>query len=113
MYNNNSIILNKDCFGERYITKINEFAAMVTSDWKKHLVLEAAITYQLYYMWSDKCVIDSTINDVYKFCWNYGCTASSFWENSKLNFLYMTRSTLDAGIVWFEGVPEDKQKDKE
>jgi hypothetical protein len=112
MYSNDSIVLNKDCFGERYVTKINEFAAMVTSDWTRHWVLECAIIYQLYYMWSDKCTIDSTINDLYNFCFVYGCTASSFWENSKLNILYMNAAVIDAAIVWFEGVPENKQMEK-
>lgn len=113
MYNKKSIVLHKDCFGKRYVTKVNEFAAMAISDWKKHWVLEVAIMYQLYYMWSDKCTIDNVINDVYNFCWNNGCTASSFWENSQLNFLYMTRAVLDAAIVWFEGVPDDKFLEQE
>ena len=108
MYKNESIVLNKDCFGERYVTKINEFAAMIKSNWQDHIVLEIAIIYQLFYMWSDKCKIDSTINDLHVFCWNYGCTANEMWEHTELNFLYMTRAMIDAAIVWFEGVPEDK-----
>ena len=75
MYNNDTIVLDEDCFGSRYVTKINEFAAMVTSDWSKHWVLEIAIIYQIYYMWSNKCRIDETINEVYIYCWNYGCNA--------------------------------------
>ena len=113
MYKNDSIVLNKDCFGSRYVTKINEFAAMIQSDWAKHWVLEGAIMYQLYYMWSDKCTIDSTINEVYIYCWNHGCTASSFWNNTKLNFLYMTRAIIDSLIVWFEGVPTNKLEEKD
>jgi len=108
MYMNDSIVLNKDCFGQRYVTKINEFAAMIQSDWKKHWVLELSVIYQLYFMWSDKCKIDQTFNDVYIYCWNYDCKATNFWENSKLNFLYMLRAILDAAIVWVEGVPDDK-----
>ena len=111
MYMNDSIVLHKDCFGERYVTKINEFAAMIKSDWMKHWVLEGAIIYQLYYMWSDKCKIDSTINDVYVFCWNNGCAAGELWNHAELNFLYMTRALIDAAIVWFEGIPEDKLAD--
>ena len=53
MYMNDSIVLHQDCFGPKYVTKINEFAAMVTSDWMKHWVLEGAIIYQIYYMWSN------------------------------------------------------------
>ena len=45
MYMNDSIVLHKDCFGSRYVTKINEFAAMIQSDWAKHWVLEGAIIY--------------------------------------------------------------------
>ena len=59
-------------------------------------------------MWSDKCKIDTTINDVYTYCWNYGCTTQELWEHTELNILYMTRALIDAAIVWFEGIPEDK-----
>jgi hypothetical protein len=86
---------------------------MAKSDWAKHWILEVAIMYQLYYMGSNKCTLDETINDVYKFCWVNGCTTSSFWTNAQLNFLYMTRSVLDAAIVWMEGVPENKFAEKE
>ena len=72
MYGNTSIELNPDCFGPRFVTKINEFAAMIKSDPWKHWMLEVAIIYQLYFMWSDKCKIDMTINDVYVYLWNYG-----------------------------------------
>ena len=58
MYMNDSIVLSEHCFGSRYVTKINEFAAMVKSDPWEHWVLELAIIYQLYYMASDKCKID-------------------------------------------------------
>ena len=59
-------------------------------------------------MWSDKCQIDNTFNDVYVYCWNEGCALDELWSHTELNFLYMTRAVLDAMIVWFEGIPEDK-----
>ena len=34
-------------------------------------------------------------------------------EHAELNFLYMTRAMIDAAIVWYEGVPEDKLQDAE
>jgi len=58
MYMNDSIVLNEDCFGSKYVTKINEFAAMCEHDFWKNIFQEMAIIYQLYYMWGEKCKID-------------------------------------------------------
>ena len=113
MYSNDSIVLDEDCFGPRFVTKINEFAAMIKSDPWKHWMLELAIIYQLYFMWSDKCSIDQTINDLYIYMWNYGFEPIMLWENLLENFLYMTRALIDAAIVWYEGVPEDTEHDIE
>jgi hypothetical protein len=107
-YSNSSITLSPDCFGSRYVRKLNEFTAMIKSDWSRHWVLEIAIIYQLYYMWSDKCTIDDTIKDIYDFCWTHECTFGGFWHNTKFNSLYMSRALIDAAIVWVEGVPQEK-----
>ena len=64
-------------------------------------------------MWSDKCKIDETFKDFYLYCWNKGCYSDEIVGNTKLNFLYMTRALLDALIVWYEGVPEDKTQEPE
>ena len=111
---NDSIELHVDCFGDKYVDKVNMFAAMVkhnknVSDFEnawENIIPEVAIIYQMYYMAAEKCSIDKTINDVYLYCWNYGCELSELWGNTMLNFLYMTRAMLDAAIVWYEGVPE-------
>ena len=106
MYKNDSITLDDDCFGPRFIIKINEFAAMTKKDVGSNIILMIMIVYQLYYMWGEKCKIDETFNDVYLFCWNDGCTPDQVGQNIEKNILYMTRDIIDAGIVWWEGVPE-------
>ena len=58
MYMNDSIALHTDCFGPRFVTKINEFGAMVHSDFWKNIVQELSIIYQLYFMLGEKCKID-------------------------------------------------------
>ena len=113
MYSDKSITLDPDCFGERFVTKINEFAAMWKSDWAKHFILEMAIVYQLYYMASDKCKVDLTFNDFLYFCWNDGCTFAETGGNIENNWLYMTRSIIDAAIVWYEGVPASAKENPE
>jgi hypothetical protein len=113
MYGNDSIVLDEDCFGPKFVTKINEFAAMIKSDPWKHWMLELAIIYQLYFMWSDKCKIDMTVNDVYIFMWNYGFEPIMIYENFLENVLYMTRALIDAAIVWYEGVPESIDENQE
>ena len=106
MYKNDSLTLHEDCFGPRFIIKINEFAAMTKKEPGQNFVLMLMIVYQLYYMVSEKCKIDMTFNDVYLFCWNEGCTPDQVGKNIEKNILYMTRDIIDAGIVWWEGVPE-------
>lgn len=106
---NDSITLDPLCFGPRYVTKINEFAAMIRDDIWKNIILEISILYQLYYMVGEKCKIDQTINDIYIFCWNVGCYGDEMVTNTELNFLYMTRALLDAAIVWQEGIPESEE----
>ena len=106
MYGNDSITLHPDCFGEKFVVKINEFAAMIKSDPWKHWMLELAIIYQLYFMVSDICRIDQTINDLYIYMWNYGFEPVMLYENLLDNILYMTRALIDAAIVWYEGVPD-------
>ena len=86
---------------------------MTMSDPWKHIILEAAIIYQLYFMLSDKCSFDKTINDFYIYCWNHGCRLDEIGNNAENNFLYMTRSLIDAAIVWYEGVPETHEDKKE
>jgi hypothetical protein len=113
MYGDDTIKLHEDCFGPKFVTKINEFAAMVKSDPWKHFMLEAAIIYQLYFMWSDKCQVDMTVNAVYVYMWNYGFEPVMIWENFLENALYMTRAIIDAAIVWYEGVPESTEENLE
>ena len=108
MYSNDSIIINENCFGPRYVTKINQFTAMYQSDIWANLYLELAVIYQLFYMVSDICKIDETFNDFYIYCWNVGCKPEDMVGNTEKNFLYMFRSLIDAAIVWYEGVPPDK-----
>ena len=69
--------------------------------------------YQLYYMWSEKCQLDKTFNDVFLFCWNKGCYPEELWGNTENNFLYMTRALIDAAIVWFEGIPTELEENKD
>ena len=113
MYSNDSIVIHPDCFGAKFVTKINEFAAMIKSDWWKHIVLEVAIIYQLYFMGADLCGVDNLINALYIYMWNYGFEPIMLYENLLDNFLYMTRALIDAAIVWWEGVPESRDDDLE
>ena len=113
LYNNDSIVLSKDCFGPQFVTKINEFAAMTRHNFTNHWVQEISVIYQLYYMGSEKCTIDMAVNDLYLFCWNKGCALDKLWSNTEAHWLYMTRDILDAAIVWHEGVPESEADDIE
>ena len=110
MYKNDSLVLSEDCFGPRFIIKINEFAAMTKKNVGDNIVMMMMIIYQMYYMWGEKCKIDETFNDVYLFCWNDGCTPDQVGKNIEKNILYMTRDIIDAAIVWWEGVPAERSQ---
>ena len=106
---NDTITIHKDCFGKKYVTKINELAAMFKDNFFYNIMPALAIFYQLFYMGTQQCSIDKTVNDIFVFCWNEGCELGELWEHTYMNFLYMTRALLDSAIVWFEGLPEGKE----
>ena len=108
MYMNDSLNINDDCFGSKYVTKINQLTAMFQHGAMANIIPELAIIYQLYYMLGEKCTIDHTINDIYLYCWNVGCRFDGLWGNTQSNVLYMTRALIDAAIVWYEGVPSEQ-----
>ena len=78
---------------------------MFKTDWWVHIIEEIAIFYQFYYMVGDRCSIDNIFHDMATYCWNEGCWMSDVEKDMTLKILYMTRSILDAIIVWYEGIP--------
>jgi hypothetical protein len=113
MYGNDSYVLDEECFGRQYVERINIFAAIIKSDPLAHWILLVGIIYQIYYMFSDKCRIDQTFNDVFIYMWNNEFEPTMLWHNFLNNFLYMTRALIDAAIVWWEGVPDSITEDYE
>ena len=69
-------------------------------------ILELCIVYQLYYMWSEKCKIDETFNDLYIFVWNDELDGDQFVQNMASKWLYMLRDINNLGITIYEGIPE-------
>ena len=108
MYMDDTIVLNVDCFGTKYVERTNWLAAMIHDDPIDNWIQELAVAYQLYYMAAEKCKIDHTIADILTFCWNEECKWEDIYEHTEANFLYMTRALIDAAIVWQEGVPEEE-----
>ena len=113
IYMNDSIVIHKDCFGEKYVTKVNELAAMFKDNFFYNILPALSIFYQLFYMGTQQCSIDRTINDLFIFCWNEGCELGELWVHTYMNFLYMTRALLDSAIVWFEGLPQGIEGEEE
>ena len=71
-----------------------------------NLIPEMCIIYQLYYMWSEKCKIDESFNDVYIYVWNDELNGEQFVHNMASKWLYMLRDINDLGITVYEGIPE-------
>ena len=113
VYMDDSLEINGECFGHRYVKKINELAAMFKDNFFYNILPALAIFYQLWYMLTQQCSLDQTINDIFIFCWNDNCEFMSILEHTYMNFLYMTRALLDAAIVWWEGLEGQKDENGE
>ena len=110
LYNDNTLTLSDECFGDKYVTKVNEYAYLVNEnpfgDFFQNLMPELSLTYQLYYMLTTECNIDKTMNDYMLFCWYRGCWPDQLLQGLEDKWLYVLRNVNDAGIVWYEGIPE-------
>lgn len=58
VYMNDSIIIHPDCFGKKYVKKINELAAMFKDNFFYNIMPALSIFYQLFYMGTQQCSID-------------------------------------------------------
>lgn len=108
-YNDTTIRLNPDCFGDYYVTKLNEYEYLFYNDpfgshWENYFP-EISLLYQFLYMWNNQCDIDEGIYDFMVFCWYRGCWPEQMLGNSEARWLYMLRDVNDALIVWQEGKP--------
>lgn len=112
MYGNDSVVLNPDCFGPKYVKRLNQFSAITHAEEPgMHFIQILGICYQMYYMVQEQCKITETINDLFLFCWNQGCEVEKIGQHFEKNWLYMTRAIIDAAIVWYEGIPTEMAKD--
>ena len=112
IYNDSSIRLDPECFGDYYVTKLNEYEYLFQENpfgniWENYFP-EASITYQFFYMINNQCDIDETIYDFMIFCWYRGCWPKQMVMEARSEWLYMLRSFNDAAILWYEGVPDGK-----
>ena len=119
LYNDNSLVINSDCFGDQFVTKINEFKYITdTKPFGDHeeasqILPLISIIYQTYYMITTKCGIAEAFNDYMLFCWYKGCLLSSLLNHLEKEYLYILRDINDAAIVWYEGVPEEYNSEKD
>ena len=77
LYNDSELLINSDCFGDQYVTKINQFVYIWTEKpfgpiWSNILPMMSLI-YQGYHMITNKCGVNTAINDFSLFCWYRGC----------------------------------------
>lgn len=59
-----------------------------------------------FYMLTNSCGLDHTLNDFSTYCWYRGCWPMQLIYKSGDKFLYILRAINDAGIVWKEGIQE-------
>ena len=78
MYNDDSLIIDSDCFGDFFVTKLNEYIYLFEENpfgenAFSSFIPEVSLTYQFWYMLNDQCDIDKQINDFMVYCWYQGC----------------------------------------
>lgn len=102
--------MNPKCFGEHYVTKLNEYVYSFTENpfgnFYENFWPEIYLTYMLMYMFSNDCGIDHLANDFCTYCWYRGCWPMQIIFKLGDKWLYILRSINDAGIVWKEGMQE-------
>lgn len=117
MYQNKTIKLPDTCFGDYYIKKANELVYTLTEDPFGNIFDNAFpaafIMYQFYYMITEDCQVDETLNELMIFCWYKGCWPMQFVYKSGDKWLYILRSINDAGIVWQEGLAKVDANDSQ
>merc|ERR1712096_434058 len=62
------------------------------------------LTYMFFYMLTNECGLDHTLNDFSTFCWYRGCWPMQYVYKTGDKFLYILRALNDAAIVWREGI---------
>ena len=59
IYNNDTLTIDSDCFGDFFVTKLNEYIYLWTAnpfgDFFNQAVPEVSLTYQFWYMFNDQC----------------------------------------------------------
>lgn len=119
LYNDSTLVVNSDCFGDQFVTKINELEHIWEAkpfndgDFFSNVLPAMSLVYQVYFMLSAKCGLNVAMNDFMLFCWYRGCQPQQYWTHIKKNFLYILRNINDAAIVWYEGVPEEYDEEKD
>jgi hypothetical protein len=77
MYNNDSISIDSDCFGDFMVTKLNEYIYLFSEnpfdDQFQAFIPEVSLTYQFWFMVTNQCELDRQVNDISVYCWYQGC----------------------------------------
>lgn len=77
VYNDTTLVLDDDCFGDYYVTKANELEYLSTASpfgeaWL-NVFPGTSMVFQFYYMITGKCNLDTNLNDFAVYCWYKGC----------------------------------------
>ena len=77
LYNDTELLINSDCFGDQYVTKLNQFVYIWNAQPFGHIWSSVfpmvALTFQSYFMFVNTCGVNYAINDFSLFCWYRGC----------------------------------------
>lgn len=112
LYEDNSLVVPNECFGEYYRIKLNQYAYLwyknPFGNFYQNMLPEYILLYQFFYMIFTICEIDYTINEFMVFCWYRGCWPQQWFEAAEGKGLYVLRAVNEAAIVWWEGSPNEK-----
>ena len=109
LWNNENFSIDEDCFGERWVNKLNQYEYLFYGDpfgnFYENFFPEMSLTYQFYYMIFNTCRLDNTVQEFMVFCWYRGCWPKEIVLNSKDKWLYILRDLNDEGISWSDAYP--------
>ena len=82
LYRDDKLLVNPKCFGEAYVQRLNEYVYTFEADpfgnFYENAWPEIYMSYMLFYMFTNECGLDHTMNDFSTFCWYRGCWPMQF-----------------------------------
>ena len=116
IHSDDSWQLDEDCFGQRWVTKMNQYEYLwygnPFGNFYENFFPEISMTYQFYFMIFNTCALDRTGQEFMEFCWYRGCWPRELVLKSQDKWLYILRDINDEAIVWQDAAQKKEDNDE-